>query len=283
MPCRNEDWVLGLSLRAVLMWADDVIVLDHASTDRTSDIIREVAEEYPGLVVHLTDSNPEWQEMRHRNLLLQAARERGATHVALVDADEVLSGNLIGAIRGHIEAAGSGLVQMPWACLARGIDRYYVEGVWFNNWVTTAFRADPELHWTSATRGGYDFHHRQPMGRNWAHVRPVSQRDGGLMHLQFVSERRLRAKQSLYVLTETLRWPGRETAEQLNAKYGQAVYQSDPRHFRTADVPTEWWEPYSDLLRHLEVDAEPWQEATARRLIAQHGRQAFAGLDLFGI
>ena len=35
MPARNEDWIIGLSARAALMWCDELIVMDHASTDRT--------------------------------------------------------------------------------------------------------------------------------------------------------------------------------------------------------------------------------------------------------
>lgn len=283
MPVRNEDWCLGLTARAVLMWADHLLILDHASTDRTPEIIREVAAEHPGRAHHWRDDNPEWQEMRHRNFLLGEARKLGASHVALVDADEVLSGNLLPVVHGLIESAGAPLVQFPWACLARGIDRYYIEGVWFNNWVSSGFQDSPELHWTSETRGGYDFHHRHPMGRQFTHLRPVAQRDGGLMHLQFVNERRLKAKQCLYKLTEVSRWPGRETFDQLNYKYGRAVYESDPRNFRTAEVPMEWWAPYGRLLDYIEVDAEPWQEATCKEILSAHGREKFAGLDLFGL
>jgi hypothetical protein len=36
-------------------------------------------------------------------------------------------------------------------------------------------------------------------------------------------------------------------------------------------------------MKYLDVDAEPWQEAEVRRLVAEHGRETFAGLDLFGV
>lgn len=281
-PVRNEDWCLALSLRAVLLWVDEVCVLDHASTDRTAEICREVSNRFPGRVHYSRDDNPEWQEMRHRQFLLDQGRERGATHIAIVDADEVLSGNLLPTIRSTVEnAPARSILQLPWACLARSVDRYYVEGVWFNNWVSTAFVDAPEYHW--AARNGYDFHHRHPMGRPLSPHQPVRQKQGGLMHLQFVSERRLRAKQALYKMTEVLRWPSKHTPAQLNAMYGRAVYESDPAAYQTAPVPAEWWEPYAAWMKYLGIDAEPWQEQVCRDLVKQHGRAKFTGLDLFGV
>ena len=34
MAARNEQWCLGLSARAALMWLDELVILDHASTGR---------------------------------------------------------------------------------------------------------------------------------------------------------------------------------------------------------------------------------------------------------
>jgi hypothetical protein len=45
-----------------------------------------------------------------------------------------------------------------------------------------------------------------------------------------------------------------------------------------APAPIEWWSPYAHLLRHLDVNAEPWQDAEADRLIAEHGIDYFKGL-----
>lgn len=286
MPVRNEGWVLGLSLRAALMWCDEVLILDHASTDNSAQIIAEVMAEDANCsrVRCWTNSDPVWREMQHRNFLLNMARDRSATHVAIVDADEVLSGNLIPAVHEDLFACGmkEGFrLELPWACLARGTSEFYVEGQWFNNWVTTAFKLTDDLHWSAEKRGGYDFHHREPMGRKLTEYRPVKQRAGGLMHLQFVDERRLRAKQALYKVTERIRW--NKPSSELNEKYNPAVYGSDPSKFRLASVPSAWWEPYGDLMHHLKLGEEPWQERAVKDAIAEHGRARFSGLDLFGV
>src|SRR5882724_7954080 len=108
MPVRNEDWILGLSLRVALMWCDEVLVLMHQCTDRTSDIIEEVSKENCGCIWLRVDDT-QWDEMRHRQMMLDFARKStglkiaSATHIALIDADEILSANLLPTIRGHVE------------------------------------------------------------------------------------------------------------------------------------------------------------------------------------
>ena len=86
-PVRNESWVLGASLRSTLLWCDHVVVLNHASNDNTAGIIYDVSEEFPGKVTALSEPDPVWKEMDHRQRLLRIGREIGGTHFALVDAD----------------------------------------------------------------------------------------------------------------------------------------------------------------------------------------------------
>jgi hypothetical protein len=287
MPVRNEDWVLGFSARAVLRWCDELVILDHASTDGSSQIASEVTEEHPGRVTVLREDSPVWEECRHRQWLLSTARSRGATHIAMVDADEVLTANLLPSIRRLIERMPSrGIFQLPWVCLARGLQAYYAEGIWFNNWVSCAFVDSPEFHWQA--RDGYDFHHRHPMGiANPDFCRPVVQspasagHGGGLMHLQFVSERRLKAKQYLYQLTERLRWPGREPVSTVRARYCPAVYDSDPRRVATAPVSESWWDGYADTVSELSPERAPWQIGECQRILCEHPQLA-DGLDNFG-
>ncbi len=284
MPVRNEDWVLGCSLRHVLKWVDEVVILDHASTDDTPVIISDIMREHPGRVHAYVEESPVWEEMKHRQFLLERARERGATHIVMVDADEVLTENLIPHIRPAIESIPAGYVmQFPWACLARSLDRYYTEGPWYNNWACMAFPDQPHLHW--ASRNGYDFHHRNPMGAPFRGWRAGNQGVSGLMHLQFVDERRLRAKQLLYCLTETVRWPGRSTPSQLNEMYGRAVYESNPKHVASADVPSTWWDgnEYKHLIRASTKVDPPWQELACVDMVNNHGLVPFEGLDFFGV
>lgn len=107
------------------------------------------------------------------------------------------------------------------------------------------------------------------------------------MHLQFANDRRLRAKQALYKMTEVLRWPGREPVDVVDRRYNVAVYgaesRADMKPFELAECPPAWWSPYGHLKQFAEVDREPWQEREVVKLYAEHGPQRFAGLNLFAV
>lgn len=289
MPVRNEDWCLGLTARAALMWVDQLVMLDHASTDASSDIIAEIGRE-SGRVVHLVDANPRWDEMRHRQSMLDVARHLEATHIAIIDADEILTGNLLTScgdgfccIQGVVETSERGILQFPGYNLRNGINRYHNNGIWGNRWFSTAFRDDPRLSWN-----GDNFHHREPKGIELKPYRPIAQGQGGIMHLWGASERRLKAKSALYKITERIRWPDKRVSD-IDTMYSWAIKGAKDSCYGTpdtwtyAEVPEEWLAPYAHLMKYLHIDAEPWQEAECRRLMAEHGRERFAGLDLFDV
>jgi len=293
MPCRNEDWCLGLTARAALMWCDALCVLDHASTDNTGPIIGELRKEFPGRIVTEFTPYPTWDEMQHRQWLLHHARTMGATHIAIVDADELLTGPLLHTIRNHTAALPrNGILELPQICLRGELTRMHSNGVWAEQHTPVVFADDPLLRWENAA-DGYAHHHRTPTGRTLFPFRPIPRNEGGVMHLQFLDDRRLRAKQCLYKMQEVLRWPGRQTAAAINRQYGYAVYGYDiskiigvaavGAQHRYADVPAAWWEPYQGLMPHLHPEATPWQLAECQKLWAEHGTGKFAGLDLFGV
>ena len=109
MTVRNEDWILGLTLRAAMLVVDEMIVLDHASRDRTRAIIEEVAGEWPGRLHYRREDDPVWREAAIRQRLLEEGRELGATHFWVVDADEMVTGDLVPFIRPWLASLAAGL------------------------------------------------------------------------------------------------------------------------------------------------------------------------------
>ncbi len=278
MPARNEAWIIGLSLRVALRWCDEAVVLDHASTDETPAILAGIAEEHPGRVHILWESAPVWQEMAHRQRLLNEGRARGGTHFALVDADEVLTGDLLPVVRQRVESLRPGrYLRSRMFCMWRGTDQYRDDrSVWSNRTdLALAFADCPGLCWRADN--GYDHHHREPYGVRLGGV--FLNADGGVMHMQFASWRRLTAKHALYKMTERIRWPQKAVAE-IDAMYNMALDESG---LGLAAAPRGWWMPYRGLLPHLKLDHEPWQEAECRRLMELHGPEIFADLNLFEV
>lgn len=269
MPCRNSAWVLGLSARALLMWVDELHILCHACTDRTKDIAWDLMGEYgEARVRYLHIESGIWQEMAHRQLLLQSARVNKATHIVTIDDDEVVTGNLIPAMRKWIENLAPGIVlQLPWLQMRGSIGTVISSGMWAEQNKSVAFLDQPDMHWEA--KDGYDHHHTHPYGtRGYQQALAPGNRTGGLMHLQMASERRLHWKQYLYKLIERKRWPDRMTPAALNAMYDPSAL---PDGQRWQVLPqSDWWTAYSHLMQHLDVYAEPWQEAEARRLLAEN-------------
>jgi hypothetical protein len=290
MPVRNEDWIVGLSARVALMWCDSLVILDHASTDGTGAALQALCEKFPDRVGLMRISDPVWYEMEHREMMLRWARangrETGATHIAIIDADEILTANLLSGIREHIEQMPyDAMLMLPGYNLCGSMTRYHLNGLWGQRWFSTAFKDIGTVGW----RGNGDtFHRREPAGVKWNYWnRPIGQGTGGVLHFWGASERRLTAKHALYQCVETLRWP-EKSKEAIRFEYCQwrdgRGGRDSPHGWTFADVPASWIEPYADLMRdHVHLDAEVWQEAEVRRLVAEHGKERFAGLDLFGV
>lgn len=288
MPVRNEAWCLGLTLRAALQWCDELVVFLHASTDASEQIAVGLARE-SGRITVVGEKSDTWDEMRHRQAMLELARsqEIAATHLAIIDADELLTANLHQQARDLIGIIGAGgILQLPGYNLRGGIAQYHANGIWSERWFSIAYLDHPTLGWRGDT-----FHHREPMGHKLHPWRPIRQGEGGVLHLWGASERRLRAKHALYKITERLRWPhkaAREIELEYNlwrspadstARYPYQQEWSQPWIF--ADVPSEWLAGYD--LSKLDIHAEPWQEAECHKLYQQFGASTFAGLDLFGV
>jgi len=288
MPARNEDWVLGLSARALLRWVDKLVILDHCSTDESRQLEWGLAIDYdPEQVSVMFENDPTWEEMRHRQRLLEYARHSEATHIVTIDADEVVSANLVPHMRDIVADIPPGhVLQLPWITCRDSIHQQHRSGIWATQHASAAFVDDPRFHWQQ--RNGYDFHQRAPMGLPERPFQPVKHVGGGILHLQYSSRRRLLAKQALYKMTEVIRWPGRDTLAVINERYNWSVYGSPQKHegnpaFDLTAVPPEWWAGYADLMQYLHVDAQPWQEAECHKLVEQYGRAKFDGLDLFGV
>lgn len=276
MPVRNEDWILGVSARAALMWCDEVVALDHASTDGTRAILSAIAQEHPGRVSVLPASSEDtWREMEHRQLLLDFARDRGATHIAIVDADEVLTANCLPSIRAMIaRLAPATCLHIPMRNMYTSFTKYRDDqSVWGSATTTVAFSDHAELCWRPAA--GYQHHHREPFNHRGLDRRPLA---GGVMHLQFVSYRRLTAKHAWYQMQERIAYPKKPVSE-IAHMYSQAP---DWSRLVTRDAPAEWWDAYQHLLPYADVQKVSWHEAEIIRLIKEHGVEKFRGLKLFG-
>lgn len=275
MPCRNDGWCLGLSLRVALLWCDAVVLLLHQCTDDSLAIAQEVATEELGRVrIIFTDG--EWDEMVHRQIMLSEARAMGATHIAIVDADEVATANLLSEPRfaSALLCMELGqMLQLPGYNLRDSLTTYHSSGLWAHRWFSCVFRDTDAARWSGDT-----FHHREPHGVNWQPWQPIRQGAGGILHLWGHDPKRIAAKHALYKITERLRWPNKPVGE-IDKMY--SLWWDEDTAERAA-TPASWWKGYEHLMHYLDLYREPWQIAEAQRIVAANP-SITRGLDLFEV
>lgn len=279
MLVRNEDWIIRTSLDAALRWCDGVVVVLDRCSDATMKYVHEhLKGQRKPCLMHVHEGNDDWNEMDLRQLSLELGRKLKGTHFAIVDADEILTHNLLGDIRGYffdLPKPGT-LLELPMVAVWDTPAQHRLgDPTWSNAWLTLGFKDKPDLTWKPA-QDGYHHHHRPPYGVEEERRRPVPKAFGGVMHLQFANPRRLVAKHVLYRMVDHIRWPGRDTIEQLNWKYDQALKPTGHVDW----MPDSWWGDYRQSL--IDVDGIPYQESRIVDMLNKHGREAFAGLDLKG-
>lgn len=284
--CRNEDWVLGLSARAHLMWADHLVIGLHECTDASPEIADQIKIENPGRVSVIDLAPGRYNENIHREQMLEEARKHGATHLGVIDADELITGNMIGAIRRVVEETpGHCRLHIPGANM-RTMTHMHKGGLWGTAFPLFSLRVTPELTWVDG--GDHPIHTSRGPRTELQPWFPIPKHsDGGMFHLQFVDDRRLKAKHAMYKCMDTIFWPHLKTTEQIDRQYNIAPYDSevplDNPQFNLTEVPYDWWEPYKDLMQNLKLGKEPWQEQQVRDWVAEYGKRKFEGLYLFGI
>jgi hypothetical protein len=298
MLARNEDWCLGLSLRAALLICDGVIFTDHGSTDRTREIVDEVRDETGKPIDYLRVDAEWWDEMPVRHEMLERGRRLGGKSFVIVDADEALTANLLPLAPKLIrECPPRTCLALPMVATYHSVWKRRVDGVWgYRSRLSWCFNDDGSLSW--APDGGYQHHMRVPRGCDprapyaagaWHREDgPVDLGFGGVFHLQFVTRERLAAKSVYYKVMETIRWPGRMSADELNKKYDWTLSEAFGPDIGAPEfhpIPEHWWKGYQDLgwLRYLDVNRSPWQAEEARRLYAANPPGMFGGLEFHGV
>ena len=280
MAARNEDWSIGCSARVALRWVDELIVFDHASTDETPQILAEIKAEVGERLHVMHSDDPIWHEMTHRQAMLEESRLRRATHHAIIDADEILTSNLVPIVKRCCEGLRPAqYLRAPLFLMWKSpfMVRSDPGSLWAHACTSLVVAEHANLNWT-AKGDGYDFHAREP-GGSWAGHR-LCGRDGGVMHLQQADWYRVISKHALYKMTEVLRWPGRRLVRYVDRQYNVSVNETG---VETQPAMDKWWAGYEDLKQYIHLGREPWQAEEVQRLWLEHGPEPFRGLNLFGV
>lgn len=87
---KDEQDVIGTTLRHMATQVDAVVIADNMSTDKTREIIEEVTDEAPVQIHYIWDEDPAYQQSEKMTKLAHLAHARfGATWIVPFDADEI--------------------------------------------------------------------------------------------------------------------------------------------------------------------------------------------------
>lgn len=117
----NEESRIGAAL-ASLAWADEIVVVDSGSTDRTV----EIASGFTDRVLH--NPWPGYAEQKNH-----AAAAASHDWIFSLDADEVVTDRLAASIR-QLRERGAGAAGYRTARVAWYIDRWVRYGGWYPDW-----------------------------------------------------------------------------------------------------------------------------------------------------
>jgi glycosyltransferase involved in cell wall biosynthesis len=85
----NEQDIVGATVRHLLeQGVDQILVVNHRSTDRTADVLGAIGAEYLGRIEVWLDHDRYFHQKKLTNELVAAARARGADWILPFDADE---------------------------------------------------------------------------------------------------------------------------------------------------------------------------------------------------
>jgi glycosyltransferase involved in cell wall biosynthesis len=265
-PVRNEAWVLDRFLRAASMWADAIVVLDHASDDESA----QIAQQFPK--VHLTRA-PQPSYQIHRATLVDAARALvpGPRVLVALDADEFIASDAWHAdeMRDFLLSPPGTLARMRWINVLPREPRAWIPPT----------RLDFMFVDDGSSFNAHDMHGpRLPLAKAGATV----DLDGPkVIHLQYLDWERMRAKQRWYQAQERIEHPRKRPIQIYRQYHHMDAISPTERH----PLHQEWFAGYTsdggiDLLAVDPQDAYPTDERVLD-LFREHGVERFRRVDLW--
>lgn len=274
VPVRNEAWILHRFLQCTLLWADHIIIADQCSEDGSADIARS----YPNVTV-IENPDPTFSEVERQKLLLRAAREiPGPRLLMALDADEILSANVLDSHewQSALRMAPGTKLELAKVDLAESPNEYFLHsGQDKSSWPPFGYMDDGAEH-----EGRIMHTCRIP-------DRPDAPRlrlnEIVLLHYGPSNGPRSQSKDRWYRCFERLTYPEKSVVQITR------LYDWQERlgpQWKVRPVPEEWHTLYRKQnidLTSLDIQPIFWWDWEILRLFKTHGTQPFRFLDIWSV
>jgi len=267
-PVRDEAWILERFLACASLWADHILIADQGSEDAS----RQIARRHPKVTL-IDNANSRYDEGARQRLLIEASRAiPGRRVLVALDADESLSAGAQDNLewRTALSAAPGTVIRMPWINLLPRGDMAWVppEPIAFG------FVDDGSTH------SGEPIHSARvpaPLGAPSIELSEV-----GVLHYQYLDEKRVRAKQRWYQCLERVEFPEKRPSEIYRQYHHMDAWPAD----QINRVPCESLRAFSDLgIAEVEI-GHAGQDVWHRRileLMREHGADTFRRVDIWDV
>jgi glycosyltransferase involved in cell wall biosynthesis len=276
MAFRNEENFLAQHLKALSLFTDAIVVLDDASTDNSLKIAYDLQKECN---IEKIIEKDIWfrDEPGDRNKLLQAGREIGGTHFICIDADEMISSNLLidNQLRNTIlKLQPLEALALTWVQLWRSVDYYrHDDSIWTNQQRIFIFCDDGLCSYQSE----FIHTHRTPLSLKKVFRFPTD--DFGLIHFQFVNWDNLLLKQAWYRCLEHVRNPDKSISE-INYSYGRS---KDEIGLSRSPSKPGWLQYYPFFDASVYEKPDNWRKQQVNEWFDQYGKDYFKELDIWDV
>lgn len=265
VPVKNEAWILERFLKCTSLWADHIIIADQQSNDGSL----EIAKRFPKVRI-VSNSSPIYNESERQKLLIDEARKiPGKRMLIALDADEVLSSNVLNSLEWEtlLNAPEGTTIYANRINLLSDMNSYWIgDADYFFGFID-----DGSEH------SGNKIHSpRLPYSSNSS---KIILRDINIMHYQFTDWARMRSKHNWYQCWERINFPQKRAAD-IYRRYNYMYCITD----KIKPFQREWFEEYEvEKIDMTSISSQKvfWWDLEVAELCTKHGLKKFKKLKIW--
>lgn len=273
-PVRNEAWMLKRFLECTSLWADYIIIADQASDDNS----RAIARAFPKVTV-IENPHEAFSEVARQQLLIKAARRiPGARLLIALDADEIMSANILDSPEWQtaLQAQPGTLLCFSKIDLFNSPAHYFLDSaVDRSAWLPFGYMDDGAEH------EGAIIHTTRVPAPPYAPILRLN--EVVLLHYNQCNLPRMESKDRLYRCFARVSAPQQNVVEiyRLHDWYERLKF-----NFKIRPTLAEWFDHYRRAgieLSSIEVEPFFWSDWEVLRMFKQHGTDTFRNIDIWSV